>query len=340
MNQVELIVIGAGPAGLSVAAECAYHGLNDVLVLEKGDTHNQTVHQYYPDEKRVDAAYHGVEAICAGVLCFRDTTKANFLKIVDHLLETFSFRIDFGKSVDSIRRLDAGGFSVSTTDGESYQSRFVAVAIGRMGKPNRPEYFDTIPTEAKKRVQFDTRGLEPAGKPVLVIGGGNSAIEFALSLAPKARVTVSYRRETFNRLNPMNLAILEKDEREGRIRVLRNSHVAAMSERDGAPYVRFQDGSEELFGHVVFGIGGSSPAGFLAGAGIALDPKGIPHLSASLESSVGNLYVAGELSVPPGKGSIIASFNSGKTIAHAILDRLGRPRAPEIVRVPPRDSLG
>jgi len=327
-----VVVVGAGPAGISVAAECSYDRVSDLVVLEKGATHNQTVYQYYPDDKRVDAAYKGQEAICAGVLCFRDTTKPNFLGIVDHMLERYGFPVEYNAPVDSIKKVGET-FQVSVTDGRIFETRFVVIAIGRMGKPNRPDYFNAIPAAARMKVQFDVRKLDATGKSILVVGGGNSAVEFALSLARKGHVTLSYRKNEFSRLNPMNLSLLEEDERAGRIRVLRGSDISQVLEENGKPLVHFKAHPTESFDHIVYGIGGSSPAAFLEGAGIDLDPKGNPILSEELETSVPNLFVAGELSVPPGKGSIIASFNSGKRVVEAITDRLGVTRQPDLVHL-------
>ncbi len=330
IQEQEILVIGAGPAGLSVAAECVYHDLPSVRVIEKGPSHNQTVLQYYPDDKRVDAAYRGQEAVCAGVLCFRDTTKPNFLAIIDEILERYGFQVTYNVNVDSIKH-EGGYFFVSTSEGALFKSKFVVICVGRMGKPNRPDFFNEIPSNARKHVQFDIRNLDATGKEILVVGGGNSAIEFALSLANRGKVTVSYRKDTFSRLNPMNLEILEKDEKEGLIAVLRNSNLTGIRDENGKPHVIFKEGPSKVFDNVVFGIGGSSPAGFLASAGLNLDEKGNPILSPMLESNIVNLYVAGELCVPQGKGSIIASFNSGKRVVEGIAQKLGRERKPEIV---------
>lgn len=328
----DLIVVGAGPAGLAVASEAAYHELGTALVLEKGETHNQTVHKYYPDNKRVDAAYLGQEAVCAGVLCFRDTTKPNFLAVIDDLLGRFRFPIRYGVAVDSIRRA-GDGFDVSTGNGDLFRARTVVIAIGRMGKPNRPEFFAQIPAEAKKHVHFDIRNVKPEGKRMLVVGGGNSAIEFALCLGTKGSVTVSYRQKEFARLNPMNLKLLEEEEAKGTIRVVRESNVTKIDFREGRPLVFFRESPEEAFDEVIFGIGGSSPAAFLQNAGVELDARGMPKTDEWLETSVPGLFVAGELSVPPGKGSIIVSFNSGKKIVERLLQRAGKPRRPEMVSV-------
>jgi thioredoxin reductase (NADPH) len=328
---VKLVVVGAGPAGLSVAADACFHELGEVHLLEKGASHNQTVLQYYPDDKRVDAAYKGQEAVCAGVLCFRDTTKAHFLEIADEMLKLSSARIRFGCNVDSIKRKPEGGFLVSTGDGDLFEATHVVIAIGRMGKPNRPDYFSKIPAAVRNLVQFDIRGLRPEGKDILVVGGGNSAIEFALSLAKKTKVTVSYRGDRFQRLNPMNLSLLEADEKAGRIQVKRSSNLEMVEDGGGKALVLFKDGKRIPFDHVIYAIGGSSPAAFLSGAGIDLDERGNPKLDEWGQTSVPDLYVAGELAVPQGKGSIIVSFNTGKRVVEGIMTKLGLSRKPEMV---------
>jgi thioredoxin reductase (NADPH) len=331
MKGVKLVVVGAGPAGLSVAADASFHELGETWILEKGASHNQTILQYYPDDKRVDAAYKGQEAVCAGVLCFRDTTKAHFLEIADEMLKLSTANIRYGCNVDSIKRQPDGCFAVTNGDGDLFEATHVVVAIGRMGKPNRPDYFSKIPASVRTLVQFDIRGLKPEGKSILVVGGGNSAIEFALSLAKKTKVTVSYRGDKFIRLNPMNLTLLEADEKAGRIEVRRSSNVEAVGDSGGKALVQFKEGKEAVFDHVIYGIGGSSPAAFLSNAGIELDERGNPKLGEWGETSVPNLYVAGELAVPQGKGSIIVSFNTGKRVVEGIMTKLGLARKAEMV---------
>ncbi|MCB0418236.1 MAG: NAD(P)-binding domain-containing protein [Bdellovibrionales bacterium] len=332
---LEILVIGAGPAGLSVAAEAAYHGFKSILVLEKGTDHNQTVRQYYPEEKRVDAEYKGQEAVCAGVFCFRDTTKQGFLEHIDRLMRSYEFSVAYGVNVDSIKKRSDGLFSVTATNGTEYEAQHVVIGVGRMGKPNRPDFFSQIPASVRKEVRFDIQNLNPEGKRILVVGGGNTAVEFALSLAPKAEVSLSYRKNEFTRLNPMNKQILEEDEKQGLMKVLRGTNVTAISEKNGKPLAIFAEREEMEFDHIVFAIGGSSPAAFLQNAGIELDERKNPKLNEWLETSVGNLFVAGELSVPQGKGSIIVSFNSGETVVEGIMRKLGRERKPEIVSFVP-----
>ena len=336
----DIVVIGAGPAGLSVVAESAFHELGTTLLLEKGKNHNETVTKYYPDNKRVDAKYKGQEAICAGILCFQDTTKTNFLATVDEMIRIHNIQIQFDHNVDSIKKRSDGLFDVSAGGVVEYLAKHVVIAIGRMGKPNRPEFFNQIPATVRKKVQFDVRNIEPEGKDILVVGGGNSAIEFALSLSNRGRVTVSYRKAEFNRLNPMNLNLLLEEEKAGHIRILRESNVSSIGEQDDKPLVHFEDGESTAYDHVIFGIGGSSPAAFLQNAGIKLDDRGNPILGPFNETNVENLYVAGELSVPQGKGSIIVSFNSGKKVIEGIMIKMGKPLKPAIVSLIDQSKLG
>ncbi len=330
-GKVKLVIVGAGPAGLSVAADASFHELGEVCLLEKGTSHNQTVLLYYPDDKRVDAAYKGQEAICAGVLCFRDTTKSHFLEVADEMLKLSNARVRYGCNVDSIKKAASGKFLVSTGDGDVFEATHVVITTGRMGKPNRPDYFSKVPASVRNLLQFDIRGLKPEGKSVLVVGGGNSAVEFALSLAKKTRVTLSYRGTEFKRLNPMNLTLLQSDQKLGKIRVLLSSNIENVSDGGGKALVKFKEGTEEAFDHVIYAIGGSSPAAFLSNAGIELDERGNPKLDEWGQTSVPNLYVAGELAVPQGKGSIIVSFNTGKRVVEGIMTRLNLDRKPEMV---------
>ena len=332
-KNIDILIIGAGPAGLSVAAEARYHELGSTLVLEKGPDHNQTVRVYYPDDKRVDADYKGQDAICAGLMCFRETTKPLFLSAMDHLIQLHEVKIETGAGVDSIKKNDDGTFTVSGGE-ESWIARWVVVAIGRMGKPNQPPYFKQIPASVKKHVHFEVNKVGDESKKVLVVGGGNTAVEYALSLVKKVEVALSYRKAVFSRINDMNQGLLKKDEEEGKIRVLRESNVVAVEDEGGKPRAVFENGDREVFDDIIYGIGGSKPSAFLTSAGIELNDKGTALLDEWLESSVEGLYVAGELARPMGQGSIINSFNSGKTIVEGIMKKHGLGRRPEVVDIP------
>lgn len=131
----------------------------------------------------------------------------------------------------------------------------------------------------------------------------------------------------------MNLSLLKADEKAGKIGILRNSDIVAVEEKHGKPLVKFQKHPEKVFDYVVYGIGGNSPAAFLQNADIELDDRGNARLDDWLETNVTGLYVAGEISIPPGTGSIIASFNSGKRTVEGIMRAMGILRQPELVHM-------
>lgn len=81
----EMIIVGAGPAGISMAAEARTMGIlsEQILVLEKGDTHSWAIRKFYPAEKVVLANYKGIEAVCTGVMCISDMSKEQVEEDVD-----------------------------------------------------------------------------------------------------------------------------------------------------------------------------------------------------------------------------------------------------------------
>ena len=117
--------------------------------------------------------------------------------------------------VDSIVKED-GIFKVTTTGDSQYTTAAVLLAIGRRGSPRKLN----IPGEMKEKVAY--RLLEPediSGKHIIVVGGGDSAVESALMLGDKNNVILSYRNEVFNRIKPLNSTSLNKAVADGKIDV-------------------------------------------------------------------------------------------------------------------------
>lgn len=87
----EMIIVGAGPAGISMAAEARAAGIHSeqILVLEKGATHSWAIRKYYPAAKVVLANYKGIEAVCAGVMCISDMSKEETLTYVDRTIKDY-----------------------------------------------------------------------------------------------------------------------------------------------------------------------------------------------------------------------------------------------------------
>ncbi len=335
---LDLLIVGAGPAGLAAAVEAQRGGVRNLLVLEKGPSHSTMIRTFYKEGKRVDARYAGLDAICLGLMCLKDGNRESFLGLMDHVIEQGQIPIHYGTEVWSVVKGADGIFEVKTAAGALHRARFVVVAIGKMGKPNQPDYWKEIPNALKnnKSILFDinTRPLE--GASVLVVGGGDSASEYVQMLEPKNRVALSYRRESFAKMNPVNKRILEELIAAGRARALMPSTVSKVEDDAGRPRVSFAEAGHapETFDAILYGLGGMSPVEFLRTAHVAVDPaKGEPTVNELNETSVEGLYVVGDLlGKGKGGGSIIAGFNSAwKSVRDILGRRMGRPLEPEYV---------
>src|SRR6266446_1588732 len=113
----EMIIVGAGPAGISMAAEARNAGISSdqILVLEKGETHSWAIRKFYPAKKVVLANYKGIEAICTGVMCISDMSKDATLTYIDRAIEQYQLDVHYNETVHTIRHMQGGGFEVETS---------------------------------------------------------------------------------------------------------------------------------------------------------------------------------------------------------------------------------
>jgi thioredoxin reductase (NADPH) len=310
-EELDLLVVGAGPAGIATAVEARRAGIARVVLLEKGPTHSYSIEKLYTPGKRVDKAYLGQHAECEGSVCIVDGTRETALETLETFVAQYRLDIRNGTEVEAIRTLADGSFEVRDKEGHLYHSRTVVIAIGVYGRPNKPSY--PIPTSLKGHVWFDLSQDLPAGS-ALIIGGGNTALEYAEYLYAGRAVTLAYRGAEFTRANEINRSILARLEAEGRLAVWREADVEALRDAGGDPRVAavFKDGREARFDHVLYAIGGATPEGFLKSAGVELEGRA-PKVDAAYQTSVPGLYLAGDL-VAGGKGTLVKAFNTGNTV--------------------------
>src|SRR5260370_18730210 len=97
----ELIIIGAGPGGIALAAEAYASGIDpsQILILEKGPTHNSAIRQLYPEQKLTTANYKGFAAQCEGLLCVRAMTKPEPRNFFDKIINDYRINIRFNAEV-------------------------------------------------------------------------------------------------------------------------------------------------------------------------------------------------------------------------------------------------
>lgn len=311
-NELDLLVIGAGPAGIATAVEARRAGIDRLLLLEKGPSHSFSIEKLYTPGKRVDKAYLGQDVPCEGSVCIVDGTRESVLQTLESFVSQYDLPIRSETEVVAIRRKEDGGFQVEDSRGTLWRARTVVIAIGVYGRPNRPDY--PIPASLKGHVHFDLTQEPGEDSRILVVGGGNTALEFAAFLYTRHEVVLAYRGEAFARANEVNQRILSELEREGRVAVWRRCDVEGLEDAGEAPRVRarFKDGRSDRFDHVLYALGGTTPQGFLQQAGIALDGKH-PKVDPRFASSVPGLFLAGDL-VAAGKGSIVKAFNTGHRV--------------------------
>lgn len=307
-HMYNLAIIGAGPAGIATAVESYLQGIRDIVLLEKDQNHNSTIRKYYKENKRVDKDWKGQKVELDGRIYFVDGTKETTLDFFDEILANHSVELKTHTEVQKIEKME--GFFEVFVAGSSIMAKNVVVTIGRMGKPNKPEY--KIPSEIKNRVGFTLDGCV-GGEKVLVVGGGDSAIEYAVDLTAKNEVTICYRRESFRRANPTNQndianAIMHKE-----VEAILGIDIVSLEDEGGRVKVIFNDIEPRIFDRVVYAIGGTTPSAFLASSGIK-EEDGKPVHDENYETNIKGLFVAGDITQESG-GSIALGLNHGYAIA-------------------------
>lgn len=308
-----LAIIGAGPAGIATAVESYLLGMRDIVILEKGMSHNETIRKYYKENKRVDKDWKGQKVELDGHIYFIDGTKESTLDFFDEVLANHSVTLKTEVEVHKIVKDKSGIFNIELP-GETIKARYAVVTIGRMGKPNKPTY--KIPSAIKKRVNYTLEDVQENEK-ILVVGGGDSAIEYALDLASRHDVTISYRRETFRRANPTNQQNIANALAHHELTAYFGSNVVALEAHDERIMVEFESREPELFDRIIYAIGGTTPSAFLTSSGIDIK-AGTPVFDENYETNTKGLFVAGDITQERG-GSIALGLNHGHYIAQHIL---------------------
>jgi len=311
--QYDLIIIGGGPGGIGAVVEAKELELKKVLLIEKTENHSHTIRKFYKDKKRVDKDWQGQDVELEGNIAFVDGTKESTLDHFDHLLDDELIDSKFNCEVQKVTKLD-DIFHVETNDGV-YQAKNVIVSIGRMGKPNKPSY--KIPASLRPQVGFN---LDKCGngENVLVVGGGDSAVEYACDLSDTNEVTLTYRRADLSRPNPTNQEMIYEYAEDGRVRLKLGTDIESVENQHGQLRINYADGTHELYDRAVYAIGGTTPKDFLKACGFTLDDRGEPIFDENYESENKGLYVAGDIAFASG-GSIAIALNHGYRIVTHIL---------------------
>ncbi len=263
-QHLDLVIVGAGPAGFAASLTATAHGMRFVTLEQ--DSLGGCVFQY-PRGKLVMT--QPVTLPIAGKIKFGQTSKEALLEFWRSLEKRSGLQIRYRERVETIQR-SSDGFLVRSTAGE-YHASSVLLAIGRRGTPRKLG----VPGEDGPNVVY--RLIDPQqydDQRVLVVGGGDSALEAAASIADacSAEVTLSYRGDSFSRAKAKNRERIAAAERSGRIKVLLESNVKQI-DRESVRLAQKQRLLELANDTVIVSAGGTMPTEFLQRVGIETEVK-------------------------------------------------------------------
>jgi thioredoxin reductase len=260
---IDLIIVGAGPAGIGAALKAKERGLN-FRILEQ-DSLGGTVFTF-PRSKIVMT--HPVTLPLHGDVKLNNTSKSELLELWQTLISRYEIPVTENTKVDSIFK-NGTYFNVNIANGMDMKCQNILLAIGRRGTPRKLG----IPGEANnERVAY--RLLEPEhieAKKVLVVGGGDSAIEAALLLMEKNTVYLSYRKNSFARIKPMNAARIQEAIDKQLLLMLFESELVEIENERVVIQLHSQVQTIEAVDHIYIFAGGELPTEFLKKAGIELE---------------------------------------------------------------------
>ena len=261
----DLIVVGAGPAGISATLAAKKANLK-VLTLEQG-TLGGTVFTF-PRSKIVMT--HPMDLPLYGKVKLKETSKTQLLELWKTVISKNDIIIKENSKVEAIIS-EGEHYKIETVNGDSYTTKTVLLAIGRRGTPRKLN----VPGEDTEKVAY--RLLEPEeiiNKKILIVGGGDSAIESALLLIDQNKVTLSYRSNAFSRLKPKNAEKINAAIKSGLIDVKLNTNVVSIdtntvhyTENDSKEQLKLENDLVYIF------AGGELPTQFLKKIGILVTTK-------------------------------------------------------------------
>ena len=244
-----IVVVGAGPAGLSCTISLMEMGLPVVLLdqSEPGGTILQ-----YPRRKLV--MVQPIEMPGYGEMSNSEYSKEELLEIWDKIFETHSPDFRSGHQLESIEK-DGGGYKIRTSAGE-LTSEYVVLALGRRGTARKLE----VPGEDLSKVAYKLMDAETyQNKHILVVGGGDSAVEAAVGLGQQIgnTVTLSYRKNSFARIKTRNDEQVAKAVKNGWISIMYESTVDSIHEEH--VIINHHDQTKQVKNDYIFIFAGGIP---------------------------------------------------------------------------------
>src|SRR5215475_1562271 len=261
----DIVIVGAGPAGIAASLRAIQHKLK-YLTLER-DEIGGTVAKY-PRQKLVMTS--PVEFPMYGKFKKTELSKENLLAFWDKVLHRADFKVRTGQKVDDIKRDENGIFTVITPS-DKYRAHTVILALGRTGTPRKLGVKgEDLPKVMYRLIEAD----HYVNKKILVVGGGDSAVEAAMGLAHQVgnKVTLSYRQPQFSRIKERNAQRIAESMKSGKVEVLFNSNPIEFKEQSVLIDVQGQQ-LELPNDYVWIFAGGTPPNDFLKKIGVGFGAR-------------------------------------------------------------------
>lgn len=263
-KQLDVVIVGAGPAGFSASLGAMQHGLRAVTLEQ--DSLGGTVFNF-PRGKIVMTAPVNIPMV--GKVKIRETTKEALLKMWLAIEKKTNLKINYKEKMDDIKAT-ANGFEVISNK-QTYHTRAILLTIGRRGTPRKLG----VPGEELPKVIYNLMDpAEFASKYVLIVGGGDSALEAALSIAEEkgTQVTISYRSESFSRAKQKNQDKIAAAVEKGNLKLILPSTVKIIESESVTLNVGDNEETIKNDGVIVC-AGGILPTPFLKQIGIEVETK-------------------------------------------------------------------
>jgi thioredoxin reductase (NADPH) len=262
---LDALIVGAGPGGISASLRAIEKKLN-YLTVDEGEI-GGTVAKY-PRQKLVMTS--PVELPLYGKFKKTELSKEDLLSIWNEVLHKVEFKFRSGEKVEEIKKGEDGIFTITTAKGQ-YRARTVVLAIGKGGSPRKLGVKgEELPKVMYRLIETD----HYVNKNILIVGGGDSAVEAAMGLANQVgnKVTISYRKECFTRLKDRNEKRLEESIRKGKLRVIFNSIPVEFTEK--SVILDVGGSSTEIPNDFVWIFaGGEPPTAFLQKIGVKVGAR-------------------------------------------------------------------
>lgn len=257
----DVLIIGAGPAGISASLRAIENRLH-YLTIEQDEV-GGTVAKY-PRQKIVMTS--PMEFPMYGKFSKTELSKEHLLAFWDMVLNRADFNVWTGSKVENVQKDQDGIFTVSTPTNQ-YRAHAVVLAIGRSGNPRKLGVKgEELPKVMYRLIEAD----HYTNNKIMIVGGGDSAVEAAMGLAvqPGNRVIISYRKGSFNRIKARNLQRIEDNLRNGNIEVAFNSN--PLEFKPGSVVLETKGGPSEIPNDFVWIFaGGEPPNAFLKKIGVS-----------------------------------------------------------------------